>query len=234
MPDSSDPSVCRPKTGQKNGVCSCRWPYYGADCSLKLCPNSTYEGSGTGLECDGHGACDRNAGKCQCDAGHFGKDCHLRNCPFSTNNQQRTLLECNGEGTCNREWGRCECHNKRYWGPSCEKLRCPSYPGDSNGLESHHSEHYTGSTQDEDGYLRWPNECSGTLQGECNTHTGRCECKAGFYGDDCAQHGSGDGIYNRRLELNFNEGRKLRPDGTLRDRVSWAYSGEGISLPGRL
>jgi len=231
MPDSSDPSVCRPKVGQKNGECSCRWPYYGTDCSLKLCPNSTYEGSGTGLECDGHGTCDRSSGRCVCDVNHFGKDCHLRICPFSSNNQQLTSLECNGEGSCNREWGTCECFNTRYWGPACEKLRCISYPGDSNGLVSKHSEHYTGPTQDEDGYLRWPNECSGPDRGECDTDTGKCVCKTGFFGDDCAQQGAGDGIYNRRLHLNFNEARKMRADGTLRDRVSWHHTGEGLSVP---
>jgi len=231
LPDASDGNTCRPKTGQKAGVCSCRWPYFGPDCSLKLCPNSTYEGSGSGLECDGHGTCDRGSGSCICETGYFGKDCHLRLCPSSDQNQQLKSLECNGEGTCDREWGTCKCHNHRYWGPACEKLRCLSYPGDSNGLVSKHSEHYTGPTQDEDGYLRWPNECGGSDQGECNVHTGMCMCKPGFHGDDCAQRGSGDGIYNRRLELNFNEGRKLRSDGTLRDRVMWHFSGEGVSVP---
>merc|ERR1712216_769296 len=97
------------QSGQKYGVCSCRWPFYGEDCTLRMCPNSTYEGSGTGLTCDGHGACDHGTGFCTCEAGFFGRDCHLRMCPFSSNNQQRRPLECNGEGTCDRALGKCLC-----------------------------------------------------------------------------------------------------------------------------
>lgn len=233
LPDASYGSTCRPKTGQKQGVCSCRWPYFGDDCSQKLCPNSTYSGTGTGFECDGHGTCNRQTGACSCQAGFMGKDCHLRACPFSANNQQRKSLECNGEGSCNRQTGLCGCHDRRYWGPACERLRCLSYPDSktSQGLMSAHSQHYDGPTVNQDGYVRWPNECSGPDQGECDTTRGKCMCKAGFYGDDCAQRGVGDGLYNRRLNFNFNEGRKLRSDGTLRDRTQWHFSGEGTSVP---
>ena len=122
MPDGTDAWTCRSFTGQKQGVCACRWPYYGDDCTLKLCPNSTSNSqSGSGLQCDGHGSCDASSGSCVCDAGYFGPDCHKRVCPFSSNNQWGTSLECNGEGDCDREWGTCECKNRRYWGKACEK-----------------------------------------------------------------------------------------------------------------
>ena len=50
-------------------------------------------------------------------------------------------------------------------------------------------------------------ECSGPTQGDCDVYTGKCLCKPGFYGIDCAQRGIGDGTVNRRLNVNFNEAR---------------------------
>lgn len=215
MPDGSDSWTCRPFTGQKQGVCACRWPYYGDDCSLKMCPNSTagtYSLRGTkgtsiggsGLQCDGHGSCDSSSGACSCDAGYFGPDCAKRVCPHSTNNQWGLSVECNGEGTCNRNWGTCECENRRFWGVACEKLHCPSFPSDlSNGQRAKHTE----TSHDTDGYRAWTDECSGPTQGDCDVYTGKCLCKPGFYGIDCAQRGIGDGTVNRRLNVNFNEAR---------------------------
>ena len=189
LPDGSSGSNCRPKTGQKDGVCSCRWPYYGPDCTLKLCPNSTSVGSGTGFECDGpnSGSCNRTTGFCMCEAGSFGKDCHRKLCPYSSNNTQRVERECNGEGTCDREWGRCKCHNKRFYGPKCDKMRCPSFPDEVT------SDHTSGSVElsgFEEGYTQWANECSGPAHGQCNTLTGTCVCNAGFTGKVC-RHADG-------------------------------------------
>jgi hypothetical protein len=231
-------SVYRPKTGQKDvsittdGVCSCRWPHYGPDCAQKLCPNSTVENWGTGLECDGHGLCDRNRGVCQCQEGYFGKDCNTHLCPFSNNNAKNVKRECNGEGSCDRTSGRCKCHNQRYFGASCEKLRCPSFPGDSNGLEALHTASYGALNWFENGHNLWPNECSGVLQGDCDTQKGKCVCKAGFYGPDCAQKGAGTtGATQRRLGIHLDVMRPLRQDKTLRDRVQWNYGGTGTSVP---
>jgi len=112
LPDSTSGNPCMLggwQSGQKYGICACRWPYFGDDCTLKMCPNSTEIGSGSGLTCDGHGTCDHSTGHCTCDAGYFGYACSQRTCPFSNKNQQRMLLECNGEGVCDRTWGRCTC-----------------------------------------------------------------------------------------------------------------------------
>merc|ERR1712072_377031 len=233
MPDSSSGSICRPKTGQKDGVCSCRWPYYGEKCDMKLCPNSANENSGTGLECDGHGTCDRVNGVCQCYPGHFGKDCHPRLCPFSANNAMGVSLECNGEGSCDRTWGRCKCHNPRYFGQGCEKKRCPSYPGDSNDIKSGDTENYNTPSSFEEGYARWPNECGGVERGECDITKGVCVCKTGFFGHDCAQKGTGTaGATQRRMGLHLDVKRPLRQDETLRDQTNWHYGGMGTQVPG--
>lgn len=381
MPDSSSGNPCSNmhggwQSGQMYGKCACRWPYFGEDCSLKMCPNSTYTDSGSGLTCDGHGSCDFKTGLCTCQTGYFGNDCHQRTCPFSDKNQQRMLLECNGEGVCDRTWGRCICigdiegtflgqvtnnqpfgnhpfsesggnslsrypsgvhpqwsrgevggasadsagrtggtssdsngfhqnfpgssggassnkgystmglhrpgeqHNTRlghfnptlpngritgffggqrffatvaqlapsygwatkhlgehshirlnhrYWGKACQRLHCPSYPDIQTykPLRTLHTEH----SHDDDSYRPYPNECSGPLQGDCDTTTGKCVCKAGWYGKDCAQRGKGDGTANRRLHFNYDPEKKLRPDGTLKDREGWTFSGEGTSTP---
>ena len=71
LPDGQSGNTDRSgwQSGQKYGVCSCRWPFYGVDCALRMCPNSTNAGSGTGLICDGHGACDHTTGFCTCEPG---------------------------------------------------------------------------------------------------------------------------------------------------------------------
>lgn len=301
LPDSTSGNPCILggwQSGQKYGVCGCRWPYFGIDCTLKMCPNSTSENSGSGLTCDGHGTCNFQTGACTCDAGYFGPDCHFRTCPFSNKNQQRKLLECNGEGVCDRTWGRCICigniegafagavanseplgnppegvvglpplnprikgwfggneflivsaqlapsygwatkHlgensyvrlNHRYWGKACEQLHCPSYPDETpfKPLRALHTEH----SHMDDAYRPYPNECSGELQGDCDYTTGKCTCKGGWHGHDCAQRGKGDGTVNRRLHFQYDPERKLQSDGHLRDRASWHFSAEGIETP---
>jgi len=335
LPDGQSGNTDRSgyQSGQKYGVCSCRWPFYGVDCALRMCPNSTNAGSGTGLICDGHGACDHTTGFCTCEPGHYGRDCHLRTCPFSENNQQRRQLECNGEGTCDRALGKCICSgatdsvgfyddwrehegmatrdnyltytphgvqnsqpdgaassstssytttaspieshdstttphpstpatdhdldrwligvtaeiagtvrmvnsnemapsarnwrgdheqlHQRFWGKACEKLHCPSYPDyfSQHGLRSMHTEH----SHDGDDYRDYTNECSGQGHGDCDVNTGKCICKAGWYGLDCSQKGKGDGTANRRMHLNYDATHKLRPDGTLKNSMDYVF-----------
>lgn len=151
MPDGSVSSSCRP-VAVRRGTCSCSWPYYGTDCTLKLCPvGSTNSESGTGLQCDGHGACDTTTGVCNCDAGHFGLDCTKRGCPYGSNNEKQASLECNGVGVCDRNWGTCACKPK-YHGPACDQLRCAA------------------------GWAGSADECGGVDHGTCDGATGLCTC----------------------------------------------------------
>lgn len=212
------------------------------------------------LECNGEGVCDRAWGRCTCVGdieGTFKGIAGLTNSEPLGNppegvvgkpplNQRiegywggsKILITSNqlapsyswatkylGDGIISR--------NHRYFGKACEKLHCISYPDifSYHGIKSDHTEAAYSHDNHEDGHRRYPNECSGELQGDCDTTTGKCVCKAGWYGHDCSQKGKGDGTVNRRLHLQFDPERQLRPDGSLRDRSQWSFSAEGVSTP---
>merc|ERR1712166_737717 len=107
----NDKGTCDRLTGQ----CECEYGWYGADCSLKYCPEHL------GLVCNNEGTCDISTGTCVCENGFRGDACELRSCrsAMDTGNQ----LECAGHGACMATTGICKC-DKGYYGFDC-RARLP-------------------------------------------------------------------------------------------------------------
>ena len=127
--------------------CECFDGYSGADCSLKLCPESlAWADQAKGIdqahllaECSNQGICDRSLGQCTCRTGYEGQACERLSCP----------QYCTGHGECqsmyynalNKDPGSgevfkydsiwdshkiygCRCDN-RFYGPDCSLRQCP-------------------------------------------------------------------------------------------------------------
>lgn len=169
---------CNPHKGE----CTCYEGFFGVDCSLRHCPNSTRD-----LICDAAGSCDHSSGECRCslnivtDAGQtvqaYGKDCSYRTCPLVNG------YECDREGDCDRKAGLCKCYPGRY-GPDCQKRTCPRSQTYLQGYQMRLNDGFKQTTTMGTESAGFYKECDG--HGTCDDRTGRCDCQDGFYGDDCS------------------------------------------------
>ncbi|KAM7088639.1 LOW QUALITY PROTEIN: scavenger receptor class F member 1 [Ciconia maguari] len=159
------------------GVCLCKPGFFGADCSSP-CPKK-YWGPDCKRSCPCHpmGRCDPASGAATCDPNHWGGLCQVPlQCGPPRPPATPSLAAC-----------RCE---PGWWAPTCKK-QCQCNPATS------HCDPLTG-------HCRWPAglvgaggcsfKCSCNLS-PCAQETGKCECKAGFWGPACQRrcdcgHGS--------------------------------------------
>jgi len=80
------------------------------------------------------------------------------------------LIQCSGHGVCEDSTFKCHC-SEGWYGGDCSLMACPqgrtwfAYP-----------------TADESAHLDY-DTCSN--MGSCDTRTGRCQCREGFYGEAC-------------------------------------------------
>jgi len=184
----NDKGTCDRLTGQ----CECEYGWYGADCSLKYCPEHL------GLVCNNEGTCDISTGTCVCENGFRGDACELRSCQsaMDTGNQ----LECAGHGACMATTGICKC-DKGYYGFDCRQKTCPEYNGyvcNFNGncvhsdLDAGDGGEVIGETHVGDGFDLLPSPDGRgrfhgfpQLQHLSGSAQGKCVCNAPYYGDSC-------------------------------------------------
>ncbi|NXK33966.1 TENN protein, partial [Piprites chloris] len=96
-----------------SGTCVCDEPFFGDDCSRRLCPEN----------CSGHGTCDTATGVCQCHQEFTGDDCGDKRCPG----------DCSGRGFC--DTGECYCHDG-FFGLDCSQVLAPQNLQLLNSTES--------------------------------------------------------------------------------------------------
>lgn len=165
------------------GMCACRYPYYGHDCSSKHCPIDLH----TNLNCSGHGSCNANTGVCACDKGWYSMDCSFKACPTHHGRV------CNFHGDCRSSHG----HVSRY------SARITSGYAQTT---THHAQ-----TQFNVGALWLTNEHTSThsiinahvierVPVLSNTGTpdllGTCHCQEPYFGESCAKRHCPVGVRN--------------------------------------
>ncbi|XP_078490807.1 uncharacterized protein LOC144746990 [Ciona intestinalis] len=163
-------------------VCTDTELWGGTRCDEARCPGSS------GVECNGHGVCNKALHQCYCEPGWGGNDCSDIDCPGEP--------DCSGHGQCNLDSNSnpiCQC-SASYFGTSCEH-HC------ANGVIVMPSQNNTMSFDWETGafiYTPTSPECSCNScwtgkecnilcsgYGTCNTDTCDCDPLLGWRGDTC-------------------------------------------------
>jgi hypothetical protein len=135
--------------------------------------------------CANRGLCDTTSGVCSCFVSHgdvygssdgYGRagtrgDCgHVQSSSSNSVSDCPGELPCSGHGVCAQDTKRCACSDG-WQGGDCSEMSCPlglswfSYP-----------------TADEQAHFDYA-VCAN--MGHCDTTTGRCMCRKGFYGEAC-------------------------------------------------
>jgi hypothetical protein len=103
------------------GLCQCHANFTGAQCDEKVCPRSQ-TARNFGLECSGHGVCDRVGGTCTCEEALGFSGDHCQNSPGFCNSN---TTFCGSHGTCERTTGTCVCADG-YFGVDCSSTAAPA------------------------------------------------------------------------------------------------------------
>lgn len=192
----------------RQGVCACRYPYYGEDCSMKHCPFDVH----TGLNCSGHGTCNTHQGVCLCNSGWFSSDCSHKACPSHGGRV------CNFHGACRSSYTHVEHHfsfvSSGYAESTTHHIQTQFNYGAlwvtkqhsswDNIVTDHRIERVTATSTDLIGTCHctepyWGPTCSKincpvgirnltcSGNGLCNSDSGRCICQPEYFNADCSK-----------------------------------------------
>ncbi|CEM24098.1 unnamed protein product [Vitrella brassicaformis CCMP3155] len=195
------PNECSHNGDCVEGACLCFAGWKGIDCSTSFC-------------CSGHGTCD-DPGTCVCDEGWTGDECQQRQEPTPSATTPAVLsisaacgggVGCGTHGRCDVHTNQCQC-DEGFTGVACD-IQLPECRDNCNG----HGLCVNGACLCGSGWQgaacdtsdaslvaeidpRTPISKGGVCpgndnaacggNGDCDTHTRRCNCYAGFSGADC-------------------------------------------------
>uniref|UniRef100_A0A0G4G588 EGF-like domain-containing protein n=1 Tax=Chromera velia CCMP2878 TaxID=1169474 RepID=A0A0G4G588_9ALVE len=198
----AEPTAVRCGTCNNNGVCDpltnqcvCMAPYFGTDCSTRLCDPPCQHGgvcntatgvcdcsaltgysgdqcqypdcpTSSGEVCGGRGECHRDRRNCVCNDGFFGEACEYSDCPVGTASDSLGLT-CGGHGVCDETTGACACETG-YFGDTCEFKWCGPI------LQQLYEENVRSTTIESGNNKNF--QCGARKFAKCDTSTGHCDC----------------------------------------------------------